>query len=117
MEIAVHHEQNSGIIIHLTDDNGQGIKPGKLCSVLTAVPGDDLIATLRARAGNQRRKHAVLFHAFHRALHGFIIQNLKWMILEREQLPDGNLLHLLSLLLLPGFFCGENIICPFQRHV
>ena len=59
-------------------------------------PGDDLIATRRARAGNQRRKHAVLFPAFHRALHGFIIQNLKWMILEREQLPAGNLLHLLS---------------------
>ena len=60
---------------------------------------------------------AVLFYAFHRALHGLIIQNLKGMILEREQLPNGNLLHLFPLLLLPGFLGGENVICPFQRHV
>jgi len=52
LEIAVHHEQNSGIIIHLTDDNRQRIQPGKLCSVLTAVPGDDLVATFRAGTGN-----------------------------------------------------------------
>ena len=62
LEIAVHHEQNGGIIIHLTDDNRQGIQPRKLCSVLAAVPGDDLVATFRAWAGNQRRQHTVLFH-------------------------------------------------------
>ena len=117
MEIAVHHEQNCGIIIHLTDDNRQSIQPGKLCSVLAAVPGDDLVATFRARTGNQRRKHTVLFHTFHRALHGFIIQNLKGMVFEGKQFPNGNLLHLLSLLFLPRFFRGENVICPFQRHI
>ena len=117
MEIAVHHEQNCGIIIHLTDNDRQGVQPSKLCSVLTAVPGDDFIAPFRARAGNQRRQHAVLFHAFHRALHGFIIQNLKGVVLEREQLSNGDLLHLLPLLFLPGFLGGENVICPFQRHV
>ena len=31
---SVHHEQNCGIIIHLTDDDRQGIQPSKLCSVL-----------------------------------------------------------------------------------
>ncbi len=113
--MGAYHKQNCGIIIHLTDDDRQRIQPGKLCSVLTAVPGDDLIATLRARAGNQRRKHAVLFHAFHRALHGFIIQNLKWMVLEREQLPDGNLLYLFPLFLLSDFFGGETYHLPFQR--
>ena len=35
----------------------------------------------------------------------------------REQLSNGNLLHLLPLLLLSGFFRGENVICPFQQHV
>ena len=35
MEIAVHHEQNSGIIIHLTDDNGQGIQPAVSYTHLT----------------------------------------------------------------------------------
>ena len=117
MKIAVHHEQNSGIIIHVADNDRQRIQPGKLCSVLTAVPGDDLVATFRAWAGNQRRQHTVLFYAFHRALHGFIIQNLKGVVLERKQLSNGDLLHLLPLLLLSGFFGGENVICPFQRHV
>ena len=61
LEIAVHHEQNSGIIIHLTDDNGQGIQPGKLCSVLAAVPGDDLIATTLAGPDDQRLRNADVF--------------------------------------------------------
>ena len=30
---------------------------------------------------------------------------------------DGNLLTLLPLLFLSGFLGGENVICPFQRHV
>ena len=117
LKIAVYHEQNSGIIIHIADNDRQGVQSGKLCSVLTAMPGDDLVATFRAWACNQRRKHAVLFYTFHRALHGLIIQNLKGMVFEREQFPNGNLLHLFSLLFLPGFLCGENVICPFQRHV
>ena len=29
----------------------------------------------------------------------------------------GIVLNLFPLLLLPGFFGGENVICPFQRHV
>ena len=32
--------------------------------------------------------------ALHRALHGLIIQDLKGVVLEREQLPDGDLLNL-----------------------
>jgi len=117
LEIAIHHEQNGGIIIHVADNDRQGVQSGKLCSVLTAMPGDDLVATFRAWACNQRRKHAVLFYAFHRALHGLIIQDLKGVVFEREQLSDGNLLHLFPLLLLPGLLGGEDVICPFQRHV
>ena len=81
------------------------------------MPGDDLIATFRAWAGNQRRKHTVLFYALYGALHGLVVQNLKGVVLEREQLPDGDLLNLFPLLLLSGFFGGEDVICPFQRHV
>ena len=67
LEIAIHHEQNCGIIIHVADNDRQGVQSSKLCSVLTAVPGDDLIATLRAWAGDQRRQHAVLLYAFYGA--------------------------------------------------
>ena len=93
------------------------IQPGKLCSVLAAVPGDDLVATFRAWAGDQRRQHTVMLYALYGALHGFIVQDLKGVVFERKQLSDGNLLHLLPLLFLPGFLGGENVICPFQRHV
>ena len=74
------------------------------------------LATFRAWAGNQRRKHAVLFYTLYGALHGFIVQNLKGVVFEREQLSDGNLLNLFPLLFLSGFFRGENVIGPFQRH-
>ena len=67
LKIAVYHEQNSGIIIHIADNDRQGVQSGKLCSVLTAMPGDDFIATLRAWAGDQRRQHAVLLYAFYAA--------------------------------------------------
>ena len=69
----VHHEQNCGIIVHLSDDNRQRVQSGKLRSVLTAVPGDNLIATFRAWACNQRGQHTVLLYALHRALHGLVI--------------------------------------------
>ena len=112
--LAVHYR--CLLYTSVADNDRQGVQSGKLCSVLTAVPGDDLIATFRAWAGDQRRQHAVLLYAFHRALHGLVIQNLKGMILERKQLSDGNLLNLFPLLLLSGFFGGEDVICPFQRH-
>ena len=35
----------------------------------------------------------------------------------KEIKNNRNLLHLFPLLLLSGFLGGENIICPFQRHV
>ena len=54
-------------------------------------------------------KRQVLFYAFHRARHGLIIQDLKGVGLEREQLPDGNLLNLFPLLFLSGFFGGEDV--------
>ena len=34
-----------------------------------------------------------------------------------EMRYDTFTMRLFSLLFLPGFLCGENVICPFQRHV
>ena len=85
--------------------------------VLTAVAGDDLISAFRSGPCNQRSQYAVLCHAFHRALHSLIVQHLERMLLEREQLLDGNLLHLLPFLFLPGFFGGKHLIETFQRQV
>ena len=76
---AVYHEQNSGIIIHLTDDNGQGIQPGKLCSVLAAVPGDDLVAALWSGTGNQRRQHTILLDVYKRQVVGSLPPRKIWL--------------------------------------
>ena len=86
---------------------------GKFCGVFPAVPGDDLIAAFRARAGNQWGQHTVLLHTLHRTLHGFIIQHFEWMIRERVQFRNGDLLHLFPPLLLPGFLGRKNVICTF----
>ena len=105
MEIAVHHQYHSSIVRHLPHNDRQGIQSGKFSRILTAVPGDDLVAvTVRARAGNQRSQHTVLCDALHRPGHSFIVQHLERMLLEGKQLSDGNLLHLFPLLFLSGFF-------------
>ena len=40
------------VIVHIADNDRQGFQPGKFSRILTAVPGDDLIATFRAGTGN-----------------------------------------------------------------
>ena len=110
-------EASRRTVRHLSNNDRQRFQSGQFCGVLAAVPGDNLITALWSGAGNQRCKHPILRHAFYRALHGLVIQDLKGVALERIQFSDGNLLYLFPLLFLPGFFGGEDVICPFQRHV
>ena len=96
--------------LHLPHNDRQVFQPGKFSRILTAVPGDDLIATFRARAGNQRSQHTVLCNALHRPGHGFIVQHLEWVVGEGVQFVDGNLLYLFPLLLLSFFLGGKQVI-------
>lgn len=117
LQIAIYHEDYGSIIVHLAHNDRQGFQSGQLRSVLTAVPGDNFIAALRSGAGNQRRKHTVLLDTFHGIAHRIIVQNLEGMVLEWKQLSNRNLLHLLALFFLPGFFGGKNIIVAAQTGV
>ena len=117
LKIGINHEQNSGIVRHITDDNRQGFQSSKLCSVLAAMAGNDFVATIRARTSNQRICDTQLLYAFYCALHSFIIKHLKGMVFERIQLINGNLLYLFELFFLPHFFGGKNIIVAVQTDV
>ena len=110
MQIGIHHQYHSSIVRHLPHNNRQGFQPGKFRRILTAVPGDDLIATFRARAGNQGSQHTVLCDALHRPGHGFIVQHLERVVGEGVQRINGNLLYLFPLFFLSVFLGGEQII-------
>jgi len=111
LKVAVHHQYHSSIVRHLPHNNRQRVQPGKFSRILTAVPGDDLVAvTIRAGTGNQRSQHTVLSDALHRPGHGFIVQHFERVVGEGMQRINGNLLYLLSLFLLSVFFGGKEII-------
>lgn len=79
--------------------------------------GNDFITSFRAWAGDERRQHTVLRDALDSAFHFLIVLHPERMVFERKQLCNGNLLYLLPLLCLPGFFGRKNLIDPFQRYV
>ena len=108
LKVGIHHQYHSSIVRHLPHNDWQGIQPGKFRCILTAVPGDDLVAvTVRARSGDQRSQHTVLCNTLHRPGHGFIVQNLKGVVGEGMQRINGNLLYLFPLFLLPVFLGGK----------
>jgi len=111
LQIGIHHQYHSSIVRHLPHNDRQRVQPGKFSRILTAVPGDNLIAvTVRARAGNQRSQHAVLCDTFHRPGHGFIVQHLERVVGEGMQIINWNLLYLLPLFLLSVFLGGKQVI-------
>ena len=111
LQIGIHHQYHSGIVRHLPHNDRQRVQPGKFSRILTAVPGDDLVAvTLRARAGDQGSQYTVLCDALHRPGHGFIVQHLERVVGEGVQRINGNLLHLFPLFLLSVFLGGKQVI-------
>ena len=117
LEIRVHHQYGGGIVRHITDNDRHCFQTCKLCSVLAAMAGNDFITSFRAWAGDERRQHTVLRDAFDSVLHFFVILHPKWMVFEWKQLCNRNLLYLLPLLCMSGFFGRKNLIDSFQRYV
>ena len=110
LKVGIHHQYHSGIVRHLPYNDRQRIQPGKFSRILTAVPGDDLVATLWAWSGDQRSQHTVLCDALHRPGHGFIVQYLEGVVGEGVQRINRNLLYLFPLLLLSVFLGGKQVI-------
>ena len=67
LDVAVHHEDGGGVIIHLPHDAGHGGKPRQLAAVPAPVSGDDLIGPRlhRVTPHQQRRPNAAAADAVH----------------------------------------------------
>jgi len=86
LDVAVHHEDGGGVIIHLPHDAGHGGKPRQLAAVPAPVSGDDLISAVLAGTDDSRDENAVLPDALRRFLHGFIVPYLERVVGEVVQL-------------------------------
>ena len=98
LDIAVHHEDGGGIVVHLPHDAGHGGKPRQLAAVPAPVSGDDLIAAVLAGTDDSRDENAVLPDALRRFLHGLVVPHLErviWEVVQLRQREQGNfiLLH------------------------
>ena len=69
LDVAVHHEDGGGVIIHLTDDARQILKPHQLAAVPAPMSGDDLVAAVLTGTDDGGNENAVLPDAL-RQLHG-----------------------------------------------
>ena len=79
------------------DNNRHGILASQFAGPVPPVPGDQLIAAVRVRAGNGRDQHAVLPDAVGGLHHGLVILDLEGVVLERMQLGQGDFQNLLPL--------------------
>ena len=116
LEIAVHHDDGGGIIVQVPDNDRHGFFLGQLTGPVPPVPGYQLIAAFRVRAGNSRNQNTVLPHTVGSLHHGLVILDFKGMIFERVQLRQRNFLDLLQLGILASFFGGKQIIYRDQLY-
>ena len=98
------------IVVKIADDNRHGIKPCQLAAALAPVSSDQLIATVRTGTGNRRDEHAMLADTVCSVKHTLIVHDLERMIGKGMQLREGNLLHLLALLIRAALLGGEQVI-------
>ena len=60
LDVAVHHEDGGGVIIHLPHDAGHGGKPHQLAAVPAPMSGDDLVAAVLTGTDDGGNENAVL---------------------------------------------------------
>lgn len=86
LNVAIHHSDHCGIIIHIADDGRNSLKPCTFTPAFSAVSRNDFISTLGARPDDDRDKHTIVPNAPGSVLHPFIIQHPKGVLLEGMQL-------------------------------
>ena len=86
LQIAVHHDNCSGIVVEVANDDRHGFLARQLGRMMPPVSSDQLIAAVRIRTRNRGDKHAILAHTVYCVLHRRIVLNLEGMISERMQL-------------------------------
>ena len=117
LQIAVHHDNCSSIVVKITNDNRHGFLARQLRRMMPPVSRNQLIAAVRVRTRNRGDKHAILAHAVHCVLHRRIVLNLEGMISERMQLTQRDFLHLFPLGIRSAFFRRKKVIDRFQLDV
>ena len=97
LQIAVHHPYHRLVVAHVAHNHRQSGQPGQFSRVLPPVPRYDLVPSFRPGPSDEWGQHAKLCHALYRPLHGLIVQDLEWVVFERVQVGDGDLLDLFVL--------------------
>ena len=82
LQIAVHHDDDSFVIVQITDNGGNLVHPRQLTGALPPMPGHNFISAVRHRSGDNRHQHSIFLHALHRFHHPVIVQYAEWMIFE-----------------------------------
>lgn len=91
LDVAVHHEDGGGVVVHLADDAGQILKPRQFAAVLAAVSRHDLISAVLAGADDGGDEYAVLPDALRRFLHGLVVPHLEGVVGEVVQPGEWNM--------------------------
>lgn len=117
LQVAVHHINNSGIIVHISDDHRHGIQPCQLTGVFAPVPRYQLISAALMGPGNGRDQDAVLPDAFYGLFHRIIVPDGKGVVREWAQLRQRNSPHGFHGGLLTAFLRGEKIIDRRQLYM
>ena len=110
LQVAVNHDDGGLVIIQVADNDRHGILASQFAGPLTPVPGHQLIAAVRVRAGNGRDQYAILPDAVGSLHHGLIVLDLKGVILERVQLRQGNFHDFFTLGVGAAFLGGKQVI-------
>ena len=101
-------------IVGLTDR--QHNYPSQLSGVASAMPGYNLIFTIRHGTGDKRKQNTVFADALHRVHHGFIVDHLERMIFEWHELIQRYLADFLQTRILTAGFRREQIDAGFQAY-
>ena len=110
LQIAVNHDDGGLVIVQVADNHRHGFFTRQLASSVPPVPGNQLIAAIRVRAGNGRDQYAVLPDAVGGLHHGLIVLDLKGVILEWVQLRQGNFHDFFTLGVGAAFLGGKQVI-------
>ena len=80
LAVAIHHQNNSSIIVHIPHDAGHGLHARPLTGMTAAVARYDFIPAILPWADNGRGHNAVFFYTVHHFVHLVIVTDLKGVI-------------------------------------
>ena len=80
LAVAIHHQNNSSIIVHIPHDAGHSFHARPLTGMAAAVARYNFIPTILPGANNGRGHNAVFLDTVHHFVHLVIVTDLKGVI-------------------------------------